>query len=138
MISKIKVIPKRKNDPVFSGDIFIVDDIWRIHSLDLMITKAQQIQVIDTFRIKQNFISVDNEKWMLFNTQYAYHFSILGFNGSGIVLGIFSQYNLKPEFPKGYFDGLVLKVNKDQLDQKATRVIKEIPVHKVRSVQLVL
>jgi len=128
MINKIKVIPKRKNDPVFSGDIFIVDDIWRIHSLDLMITKAQQIQVIDTFRIKQNFISVDKEKWMLFNTQYAYHFSILGFNGSGIVLGIFSQYNLKPEFPKGYFDGLVLKVNKESNQRDSSYWVNNRPV----------
>ncbi|TAH43775.1 MAG: carboxypeptidase-like regulatory domain-containing protein [Bacteroidetes bacterium] len=128
MINKIKLIPKRKNDPVFNGDIFIMDDSWRIHSLDLMISKDQQIQVIDTFRIKQNYISVDKEKWMLFNTQYAYHFNILGFNGSGIVLGIFSQYNLNPDFPKGYFDGQVLKVNKESNKRDSSYWAESRPV----------
>lgn len=112
-VNKIKVIPKRKSDPVFTGDIFILDDSWRFHSIDLQITTAQQIQVIDTFRIKQSFVPVEKEQWMLFNTQYAYHFSIFGFVGNGIVLGIFSQYQLHPDFPKGYFSGEVLKVKKE-------------------------
>ncbi len=112
-VNKIKVIPKRKNDPVFSGDLFIMDDNWRIHSLDLMITKEQQIEFIDTFSIKQNFFPVDNQRWMLFNTQYAYHFDVLGFIGNGIVLGLFNGYNLEPAFPEDYFDGQVLKVNKE-------------------------
>ncbi len=112
-VNKIKVIPKRENDPVWSGDIFILDDSWRIHSLDLKITKAQQLQFIDTFRVKQSFVPVGKENWMLFNTQYTYHFSLFGFKGDGIVLGIFSQYQLNPGFEKGYFDGQVLKVNKE-------------------------
>ena len=61
LVNKIKVIPKRKNDPVFTGDIYIVEDSWRIHSADLFITKNQQIEFIDTFRIRQNFVSVTPE-----------------------------------------------------------------------------
>ncbi|MBP6334486.1 MAG: carboxypeptidase-like regulatory domain-containing protein [Bacteroidia bacterium] len=112
-INKISVIPKRKNDPVWSGDIFILDDSWRIHSLDLTITKEQQLQFVDTFRIKQSFLPIEKDLWMLFNTQYSYQFNVIGFKGNGKVLGIFSQYQLKPDFPKGYFDGQVLKVNKE-------------------------
>ncbi len=112
-VNKIKVIPKRKSDPVFQGDIFILDDSWRIHSFDLLITRAQQIQFLDTFRIVQSFLPVDKERWLLFNTQYAYHFNVLGFVGSGKVLGIFSEYQLDPGFPAGYFDGQVMKVNKE-------------------------
>jgi hypothetical protein len=127
-INKIKVIPKRKNDPVFSGDIFILNDSWRIHSLDLKITKAQQIEVIDTFQIKQSFVPVDKERWMLFNTQYAYHFSIFGFEGSGIVLGIFSQYQIDPGFPKGYFDGMVMKIYKEANTKDSSYWLSNRPV----------
>jgi len=37
-------MPKRKSDPVFTGDIYILDDSWRIHSVDLFITKDQQME----------------------------------------------------------------------------------------------
>lgn len=35
-VNKIAVIPKRKNDPVFAGYIYIQDSTWRIHSTDLI------------------------------------------------------------------------------------------------------
>ncbi|MCY7362489.1 MAG: DUF5686 and carboxypeptidase regulatory-like domain-containing protein, partial [Ignavibacteria bacterium] len=35
LINKIRVIPRRKSDPVFAGYIYIVEDQWRIYSTDL-------------------------------------------------------------------------------------------------------
>ncbi|MBL0103935.1 MAG: carboxypeptidase-like regulatory domain-containing protein [Bacteroidetes bacterium] len=55
LVNKISVIPKRLTDPVFTGTIYICDDSWRIHSADLFITRAQQMEFVDTFRVKRNF-----------------------------------------------------------------------------------
>jgi hypothetical protein len=51
MISKIKVIPKRKYEPLFSGYINIVEDEWRIHSVKLLLTKESQMEYLDTLRL---------------------------------------------------------------------------------------
>lgn len=111
MVNKITVIPKRNSDPVFRGTIYITEDTWRIYSVDLLITKDQQMDFVDTFLIKQNFIKVNEETWMPFSHQFYYSFSAMGFKGNGVVLGVFSDYNLSPEIKSSYFDGEVLKVD---------------------------
>ena len=112
-VNKIRVIPKRKHDPVFTGDIYILEDSWRIHSLDLYISKDQQIEFIDTFRISETYIPVEKDIWMMLNSEFNFEFSALGFRGKGLILGVFSNYNLHPDFPKYYFDNAVMKINKD-------------------------
>ena len=58
LINKISVIPKRRYDPVFTGTIYIAEDTWRLYSVDLQITREQQMEFVDTFRIRQNFLRV--------------------------------------------------------------------------------
>jgi hypothetical protein len=116
LVNKITVIPKRSHDPVFNGTIYIASDSWRIYSADLFITRQQQMQFLDTFSIRQNFVAAGNEIWMPFSHQFTYSFNILGFKGDGLVIGVFSDYSFTPEsmnFPKG----LVLKIN-DEANKK--------------------
>lgn len=147
LMNKISVIPKRTSDPVFSGTIYIAEDTWRIYSLDLFITKEQQMEFVDTFRIKQNFIRVNNETWMPFSHQFDYFFSALGFKGNGVVLGIFSDYNLNPGFDNSFFDGQVMKVDesankRDTSYWKNTRPVpltenEELDYHKRDSTRVI-
>jgi hypothetical protein len=110
-VNKISVIPRRTSDPVFSGTIYITDQTWRIYSVDLMITKAQQMELIDTFHVQQNFIKVSEEVWMPFSHQLDYSFNVFGFKGDGVVLGVFSDYNLHPFVGKRFFTAEVLSVD---------------------------
>ncbi len=120
LVNKISVIPKRKTDPVFTGTIYIADSTWRIYSADLYATKDQQMEFVDTFRIKQNFIKVNEETWMPFTSQFNYSFSFLGFVGDGVVEGIFSDYNLFPFFKPGFFNGEVMRVEADANERDTT------------------
>ena len=83
--------PAEPNDPVFTGDIFIVENSWRIHSADLYITRAQQMEFVDTFRVRQNYLPIGQDLWMPFNNTINFSFSFLGFVGRGQILGIFFQ-----------------------------------------------
>ncbi len=112
-VNKIKVIPKRSTDPVFQGDIYILDDSWRIHSTDLFITKDQQIEFLDTLQIHQSYVPVEKNAWMSFSSQLSYVFGIFGFHGRGVVLGINNNYNVHPDFAPHFFDGEVMKINKE-------------------------
>ena len=135
LVNKIKVTPKRPNDPAFTGTIYISDSTWRIYSLDLYITQAQQMEFVDTFRIKQNYIRVDEETWMPFSNQFEYGFSFLGFKGDGIVLGIFSDYNLNPNLPDNYFNAEIMKVEADanRKDSVYWNEVRPVPLTELES-----
>jgi len=112
-INKIRVIPKRKNDPVFSGIINIMDESWRIHSLQLVLTKDAQIDFVDTLRINQVFLPVQKDAWLPFNTKFVFDFGFLGIKGDGMYVGVNSNYIIDPDFPKHFFTNELMKVNED-------------------------
>ena len=102
-VNKIQVIPKRKNDPVFRGYIYICENTWRIHSTDLYLVKDAGIEVVDTLRVNHVYLPVKttsstDDIWMLFSNKLTFSFSILGFKGNGMYLSIHSKYNVKPDF----------------------------------------
>ncbi len=113
LINKIQVIPRRKNDPVFSGYIYIIEDSWRIHSTDLWLTKAAKIDFVDSLEIIQTYNKVSEDKWMPYNQTMLFWFKAFGIKGNGRFVGVFNEYNLNPQFPKKFFKGEELKVNED-------------------------
>jgi len=113
MINKIQVIPKRKNDPVFSGIINIMENSWRIHSVQLLLTKDAQIDFVDTLRINQTFLPVEKDIWLPFSTKFNFDFGFLGIKGDGMYVGVNSNYIIDPDFPKHFFTNEIMKVNDD-------------------------
>jgi hypothetical protein len=131
-VNKISVIPRRKNDPVFAGTIYIQDSTWRIHSTDLYLTKDAQIQFVDTLRIIQVFIPAtpDETIWMVGSVTFRFVFSAFGFAGDGDFIGVFSNYSVNPGFEKKYFKGASLKINEDsnKRDSAYWEKIRPIPL----------
>ena len=97
-INKIKVTPTRRNDPAFEGYIYIIDDSWRLHSLDLKLTQAHQIEYADTLRIRQSFGPVQNSIWMLLNQKMTLNFDSFGFKGNGYFTTVYSNYQVEPAY----------------------------------------
>jgi hypothetical protein len=130
LIHKIAVIPKRKNDPVFSGYLFIQENSWRIHGADLLVTHEAQLQWIDTLQVKQVFIPVTDEIWMPAHQSFYFHFSILGFTGNGNFTGVFSDYKINPDFPPSFFSGKTMKVNEEsnKKDSAYWNLIRPVPL----------
>ncbi len=124
MINKIQVIPKRKNDPVFRGIINIMDGTWRIHSLQLMLTKDAQIDFVDTLRLNQVFIPVDKDIWMPISNKFVFDFGVLGIKGSGMFVGVNSNYIIDPDFPKHFFTNEIMNV-KDDANKKDSAYWKD-------------
>jgi hypothetical protein len=113
LINKIEVLPKRKNDPVFHGYIYIIEKSWRIHSTELYLTKDAQIDFVDTLLINQVFLPVDKDTWMVFQNKFVFNFGVLGIKGAGVYVGVNANYNMNPDFPKKFFNGEEMKVNDD-------------------------
>ena len=108
-VNVIKVIPKRNYEPLFSGIINITENDWRIYSCNLMLTKKSQLEILDTLQISQLHMPVENNTWRIKDQVLHFSFNQLGLSAEGNFVNVYSDYNLDPNFPKGYFNRVVIK-----------------------------
>lgn len=118
LIHKIEIIPRRENDPVFRGIIYIVDEDWRIYNTDVFLTKKAGINFIDTLQIKQQFTKI-KAVYMPTSVNFQFNANILGFKLAGYFVGVYSNYELEPKFAPKIFNGEILKVT-DEVNKKDT------------------
>lgn len=107
MINRIQVIPKRTFEPVFTGEINIIEDEWRIYSVQLQLLKQQQMQVLDTLRIEQMYMP-HNNVWLIKQQVMYPAAKLFGFDAYGSFLQVYDNYNLHPHYPKNFFDNVIL------------------------------
>ena len=99
-----------KNDPVFSGSIYIVEDDWALYGVDVSVTGAQvNIVAIDTLTLKQDFnYSEDNKSWVLISQSLTFKVDFFGFKFDGKFSYVYSNYNFTPDFRENTFSNEVL------------------------------
>jgi len=110
MINKIEVTPKRPNDRVFFGTIYIVEDSWQIYGVELNVTgKAIQFEPIETLTFTQNFkYSEANKFWIKISQTVDFSFAMFGISGDGRFTAVYSDYNFEPDFGRNTFTREVL------------------------------
>jgi hypothetical protein len=109
-ISRIRVIPRRKYEPLFTGIINIVEDEWRLHSVQVELLKDYGLRNFDTLRIEQLYAPLPNSGVWVIQSQVVYPaIKIFNFDGYGSFVNVYSKYDLNPHFPKKYFDNTILK-----------------------------
>jgi Family of unknown function (DUF5686)/CarboxypepD_reg-like domain len=108
-ISSIRVAPRRKYEPLFSGVINIIDEEWSIHSFDLTLTKTAQLEIVDTLQITQLHVPVDATIRRVKNQLIHFDFNQFGVKLGGNFVNVYSDYNITPNFSKKYFDNVMIK-----------------------------
>jgi hypothetical protein len=108
-INKIQVSPRRKYEPVFFGTIEITEGDWRIHSLDLVLTKESQLEILDTLEIRQIHSPITPNIWRTKDQVVYFTFKKFGIDAVGNFLNVFNNYNVTPTFKKKYFNNIVVK-----------------------------
>lgn len=111
LVSRIKVTPRRKYEPLFSGYISIVEDQWRIHSVQLELVKTSQMELLDTLRIEQLYRPIGNGEWFI-SSQLVYPaVRMFGFDGYGSFVNVYSEIETDPTFTAKTFNNTILKYN---------------------------
>ena len=132
LINKIKVIPRRKNDPVFSGSIYIVEDQWALFGLELQVNGSQiQTPIADSITIKQNLSYDENENhWIMRSQTIGFEFGFLGFNGDGSFVANYSNYTLNPRFESDVFSNeiLVFEGEANKKDSTYWNTLRPVPL----------
>lgn len=110
LINKIIVTPKRPNDRVWKGTIYIVEDDWQLYGVDLTTDgTAIQLPFIKTLIFKQNFsFDAKENAWIKRSQTIDFSFGFFGFNGDGRFIAVYSDYNFHPEFDSSSFSNEVL------------------------------
>ena len=112
IIHKIKVIPRRKSDPIFKGFIYIVDKEWSIQGINLTIGKDSQIEMIDSINIKQSYVPAADSIRMPLSMQITEHIKMFKFGVTVKNLAFFSNYKINRKFPLDFFHNEVFRVSK--------------------------
>lgn len=108
-INSIQVIPRRLYEPLFSGVINITEGDWRIHSLDLRLTKTSQLEIVDTLHISQIHVPVGNDVWRVKNQLIHFSFKQFGIDAIGNFVSVYSNYMINPLFAKKRFNNVIIR-----------------------------
>jgi hypothetical protein len=128
-INKIQITPRRTDGALFSGYIYIVDDLWCIKSIDLSIDPAT-LYLFNHFRLFQNYDVLNDSIWILSQEEFFFNSK----EGSKNILGNtyikYSDYNLKPEIAKGFFNNELSSIVDDAYEKDS------MFWHKIRPITL--
>ena len=131
-INAIKVTPKRLYEPLFSGIINITEGEWRIHSLDLVLTKKSALELLDTLKIVQFHVPATKDEWRVKNQLLSFNFNFFGIHAVGNFVNVYANYMINPVFAKGFFDNIIIKYD-TAVNKKTTAYwdsIRPVPLEK--------
>lgn len=122
LINKIEILPRRKNDRVFNGFIYIVEDDWAIYGSDVSVTGAQvNLPMVDVLRFKQNYNhSAKNDAWIVVSQTIDFKIGLFGFNVNGRFSSAYSNYDFNPNFDKNTFKQEILSFEKEANKKDST------------------
>ena len=90
-IDKIQVIPKRKSQQLFEGTIYIIEDLWCLHSVDLV-----NDNLVGRVRVQQLYIPVQDDIWMPVSHKFEINVGIMGFKADAGYGGSVKYIEVKP------------------------------------------
>lgn len=120
LINKIKVTPKRKSDPVYEGYIYIVEDDWSIHSLDLFLTKETQINYLDTLNFKYTYFPYQDSIWIPLSQNFSFKFNLFNIKAEGYFVSIYRGYDVNIDIPPKTFSNEILSITQESNERDST------------------
>ncbi|MEN8157964.1 MAG: DUF5686 and carboxypeptidase regulatory-like domain-containing protein [Bacteroidota bacterium] len=100
MVNKIKVTPKRKSQQLVEGILYIVEDLWCLHSSDLSLHT-----MAGTLYLQQLYANVMMDAWLPVSHKIRAEIEIVGVEGEATYVSSleYSNVTLNPNLPKTYF-----------------------------------
>ncbi len=92
VIDKIRVTPRTRSQQLFSGTIYIVEDLWAIHSLDLV-----NDNLAGRIRIRQQYAPVQAGIWMPVSHEFTIDLSIMGIKARAAYTSAVTYYEVEPD-----------------------------------------
>ena len=128
---KIQMLPKRLYDPVFRGTIYITDSSFAIKEIDVYTTKQQQLEVMDTLHLKQQYTLV-NGKWLPYTTRMGFDFvfdlGVIKLPLAGFSVSLLSEFETNPLLDKKTFNNEIITITDTALNRSKAFWDRERPI----------
>jgi hypothetical protein len=118
-ISRIKIIPRSKGDNVVEGMLYLVEDWWSIHSMDINTSKLGV-----NVNIKAVYAPVDDKAWMPVSHRFKASGKIFGFEFEYNYLATVSGYKLQMN-PEVYVEPDKMEVIDEKIEKQQAADIKQ-------------
>ncbi len=121
VIDKIRVTPRRRSQQLFTGEIYIVEDLWAIHSLDLT-----NENMAGTIRIKQLYNPVEEEIWMPVSHEFDVDISIMGVKARAAYTSAVKYLEVEPDRSLARTSANVTETEEEAREEIKTKEQKKI------------
>ncbi|HEX6891495.1 MAG TPA: DUF5686 and carboxypeptidase regulatory-like domain-containing protein [Chryseolinea sp.] len=118
-VSRIKVTPRSKGDNVVEGMLYLVEDWWSIHSMDIYTTKLGI-----TVNIKAVYAPIDDKAWMPVNHRFKAEGKIFGFEFEYNYLATVSGYKIEMN-PELYVEAEKMEVIDEKIEKQQAAQIQQ-------------
>lgn len=125
-IYDIGVQPRFKSAPLFTGNLYIIDSLWVIKSMDLSINK-NVMNYFQDFRIIQDFDQVDNN-WVPVRREFIYAINDVGEVIVANTRVNHKNYQFNPTFSDRAFKNVQMVYEDDAFDKDSTYWAKARPI----------
>jgi len=121
IINKIKVTPKRKSQQLCEGYLFIVEDLWCLHSSDISVNT-----IAGTLSLQQLYANVIMDAWMPVNHKIQANVQIAGVKAQVTYVSSlkYSDVTLNPNLPDTYFTAMNVP-NEETVELTEEKVISK-------------
>ena len=134
LINKIKLIPKRKNDAVFNGFLYVVEDDWALYGIDVSVTGTQvNIPMVDVLYLKQSYNYSDTiDAWVLISQSIDFKVIFFAFKIDGRFSSAYSEYDFSPNYDENTFTNEVLSFEKEATNKHSVfwNQLRPVPLTK--------
>ena len=119
-VNKIQVISRRSYEPCFEGEIYIVDDDWAIHSLQLNLTKQTGLDMFDTLKVNQLFLPQDKDQWVIKSQVSYFTINIFGFDITANFVTVYNGQKVNQPIPDTIFGSKISSIYDKKANKKDT------------------
>lgn len=127
-INKIQVSQKRSYEPCFNGTIYIVDDDWAIHSLDMTLAKKSGMDMVDTLKVNQVFLPLDKDKWVIKSQVLYFTIKFLAFDVTASGVAVYNNQKMNEPIADSLFAGKVVSQYDKTANKKDSTHFESRPV----------
>lgn len=121
LVNKIRVTPRSRGEQVFEGHIYIIEDLWAIHSLQL----TTSIMGFDV-GVTQQYAPVEENVWMPLTHVYTFGGSFFGFKGHYKYLASTRDYQITLD-PDLVADTEILDEHVEEIPEEVETFERKVP-----------
>ena len=119
-IYKIQVSRKRAYEPCFDGIIYIVDEDWAIHSLNMTLTKQSGMDEVDTLKVDQLFLPLQKDNWVIKSQVLYFTVNLLGFDITASGVTVYNNQKVNDPIPDSVFASKIISSYDKTANKKDT------------------